>query len=75
MTLPTFNKSAHSGFETQRRRHQKSKNRDISDPQKGIMSSKIFKTLPIAELFAVTLIYRGLSSKSEFQVGLHPTQD
>ena len=61
MTLPNLNKAAHSGFETQRRRHQRSKDRGISDPKKGIMSSKIFKTLLIAELFAVTLIYRGLT--------------
>ena len=31
---PSLNKAAHSGFETQRRRHQKLKNRGISGPTK-----------------------------------------
>ena len=34
MPLPSANKAAHSGFETQRRRHQKVQNRDISGPHK-----------------------------------------
>ena len=36
------NKAAHSGFETQRRHHQKSKTRVSVAPQKGLMSSKNF---------------------------------
>ena len=38
--LPGVNKSAHSGFETQRRHHQKSKTGVSVVPQKGLMSSK-----------------------------------
>ena len=37
-----MNKAAHSGFETQRRRHQKSKIGVSVAPQKGPMSSKNF---------------------------------
>ena len=37
------NKAAHSGFETQRRHHQKSKTGVSVAPQKGLMSSKIIK--------------------------------
>ena len=40
---PSGNKAAHSGFEMQRERHQKSKNRSISDPIKGHVSTKNFK--------------------------------
>ena len=38
--LPSSNNAAHSGFETQRRRHQKSKTGVSMAPQKKIMSSK-----------------------------------
>ena len=41
-TLPSANKAAHSGFEIQRRHHQKSKTGVSVAPQKGLMSSKIF---------------------------------
>ena len=37
------NKTAHSGLETQRRHHQKSKTGVSVVPQKGLMSSKMFK--------------------------------
>ena len=40
--LPSANKAAHSGFETQRRHHQKSKTGVSVAPQKGLMSSRIF---------------------------------
>ena len=40
MSLPSMNKVAHSGFETQRRHHQKSKIGVSVTPQKGLMSSK-----------------------------------
>ena len=40
MPLPSVNKAAHTGFETQRRRHQKSKTGVSVSPQKGLMSSK-----------------------------------
>ena len=38
--LPSANKAAHSGFETQRRRYQKSKTGVSVVQQKGLMSSK-----------------------------------
>ena len=38
---PSVNKAAHSGFETQRRNHKKSKTRVSVAPPKGLMSSKI----------------------------------
>ena len=42
--LPSENKTAHSGFETQRRYHQKSKNRGISGPTKRTnVLQKIFE--------------------------------
>ena len=41
--LPSVNKAAHSGFETHRRHHQKSKIGVLVDPQKGLMSSIFFK--------------------------------
>ena len=41
MPLSSVNKAAHSGFETQRRCHQKSKTEISVVPQKGLMSSKI----------------------------------
>ena len=40
MSLPSVNKFAHSGFETQRRHHQKSKTGVSVAPEKGLMSSK-----------------------------------
>ena len=40
MPLPNANGAAHSGFETQRRHHQKSKTGVSMAPQKGLMSSK-----------------------------------
>ena len=43
MPLPSVNKAALSGFETQRRHHQKSKTGVPVAPQKGLMSSKIKK--------------------------------
>ena len=39
---PRVNKDAHSGFETQRKRHQKSETGVSIVPQKGLMSSKFF---------------------------------
>ena len=42
MPQPNANKAAHSGFETQRRCHQKFKTGVSVTPQKGLMSSKIF---------------------------------
>ena len=42
MPPPSANKAAHSGFETERRRHQKSKIGVSMAPQKGLMSSKKF---------------------------------
>ena len=42
MPLPSENKAAHSGFETYRKHHQKSKTAVSVAPQKGLMSSKIF---------------------------------
>ena len=42
MPLASANKAAHSGFETQRRHHQKSKRRVSGAPKKGLMSSKKF---------------------------------
>ena len=39
--LPSENKAAHSGFETQRRSHQKSKIGVSVAPEKGLLSSKI----------------------------------
>ena len=41
--LQSANKAAHSGFETQRRRHQKSKTGVSVAPQKGLMFFKHFK--------------------------------
>ena len=38
--LPSANKAAHPGFETQRRHHQKSKTGVSVAPQNGLMSSK-----------------------------------
>ena len=43
MPLPSSNKAAYSGFETQRRRHQKSKTGVSVAPQKGLMSNKNLK--------------------------------
>ena len=40
MPLPSKDKAANSGFETQRKCHQKSKTRVSVAPQKGLMSSK-----------------------------------
>ena len=40
MSVSSTNKAAHSGFETQRRCHQKSKTGVSVAPQKGLMSSK-----------------------------------
>ena len=40
--LLSLNKSAHSGFQTQRRRHQKCKTGVSVAPHKGLMSSKYF---------------------------------
>ena len=42
LPLPSTNKAAHSGFETQRRHNQKSKTGVSVAPQKGLMSSKFF---------------------------------
>ena len=42
MPLPSVNKAAHSGFETQRRHHQKSKMWVSVVSQKGLMSLQIF---------------------------------
>ena len=42
--LPSANKAAHSEFETHRRCHQKSKTGVSVAPQKGLRSSKNFKT-------------------------------
>ena len=40
---PSTNKTAHSGFETQRRRHQKSKTGVLVAAQKELMASKNFR--------------------------------
>ena len=40
--LKSVNKAAHSGFESQKTRQEKSKTRGISGPQKGLMTSKYF---------------------------------
>ena len=40
---PNANKAAHSGFEIQRRYHQKSKNAGICGPTKGYVSNKNLK--------------------------------
>ena len=40
MPLPSENKTAHSGSETQRRRHQKSETGISVAPQNGLISSK-----------------------------------
>ena len=45
MPLLSLNKVAHSGFETKRRRHQKSKTEVPVAPQKGFMSAKLFLTI------------------------------
>ena len=42
MPLPSMKKTVRSGFETQRRRHQKSKTGVSVVPQKGLVFSKIF---------------------------------
>ena len=42
MPLPSVNKAAHLGFETQKRHHQKSKTDESVGSQKALMSSKIF---------------------------------
>ena len=42
MPPPSMNKAAHSGFETQKRHHQKSKTGVSVAPEKGLMSSKKF---------------------------------
>ena len=42
MPPPSANQAAHSGFETQRRRHQKSKTGVSVAPQKGLVSAKNF---------------------------------
>ena len=42
MPLLSANKAAQSGFETQRRRHQKSKTGVSGAPQKGLYASNIF---------------------------------
>ena len=44
-SLQSANNAAHSNFETQRRRQQRSKTRISVAPQKGLMSSKIKKKL------------------------------
>ena len=41
--LPSVNKAVHSGFETQKKCHQKSKTGVSVAPQIGVMSSKFFK--------------------------------
>ena len=46
MPLPNANKVAHSGFETQRRHHQKSKTGVSVTPKNGHVSNKIFKKKP-----------------------------
>ena len=43
MPLPSVNNAAHSGFETQRRRHQKSKTEVSVAPRKGLVYSKNLK--------------------------------
>ena len=50
MLLPSVNKAAHSGFEIQRRHHQKSKTGVSVAPQKGLMSSENLKNKNIALL-------------------------
>ena len=43
MPPPSPNKASHSGFETQRTRHQKSKTRESVAQQNGLMSFNLFK--------------------------------
>ena len=50
MALPSANKSAYSGFEIQRRHHQKSKTGVSVAPQKGLMSSKKMKKKNLGKL-------------------------
>ena len=42
MPRPSVNNAAHSGFETQRRHHQKSETGVSVSSQKGLMSSKFY---------------------------------
>ena len=46
MPPPSLNKAAHSGFETQRTLHQKSKNRGISGPINDMYPNFFFKKKP-----------------------------
>ena len=63
------NKTAHSGFETQRRRHQKSKTDVSVAPEKGIM---YYKNLKKKFAFKTVLPgFRPLYNRSSF---IHPSQ-
>ena len=56
MPLPSVNKAAPSGFETQRRCHQKSKKKVSAVPQKRTWSYKIFfKKLPLVTCFSLII--------------------
>ena len=57
----TQNKVGHSGFETQRRRHQKSKTGISLAPQKGLMPSKFFFKKTLNKNTAHSLKYGGVS--------------
>ena len=45
MPLPSVNKAAHSGFETQRRHHRKSKTGVSVAPQKDLCPTRILKEI------------------------------
>ena len=55
MPPPSMNKASHSGFETQRRHHQKSKTRVSGAPKKGLVSSK--KILKKEEEFKTLVLH------------------
>ena len=62
--LPSANKATHSGFETQRRRHQKSKTGVSMTPQKGLMSSKNLKKMILMKV--IRSIELNLRIKTKF---------
>ena len=68
MSLPSVNKVAHSGFETQRRCHQKSKRRVSVAPKKGLMSSKMMKAEYLVRYQALPFITSLIIWKSLLQV-------
>ena len=61
MLLPIVNKADHSGFETQRRHHQKTKTGVSVAPQKGPTSSKKFKKQECIPVGCIPPVSRGVS--------------